>query len=506
MLFDRERNDRVFIQNPRSPALIHRNVEAPVLEKRTPDFRAASTFIVANRLPVEYHAVAGWRTSPGGLVSALEPAMRDLNAVWVGWRGSASGDDAPGPWLSRRPETASIGFLEIPLTQQEVTEFYDGACNAAFWPLYHDAVIDPVFRDEEFDTYRKINRRFADCVSARAPEGAQVWVHDYQLQLVPALLRKARPDLRIGFFLHVPFPAAADFSSLPWKEDVIDGLLGADVIGFQTATSAARFIEEACRRGPANVDGQNLVLHEPAGPRRVAVDVFPVGPDSGRFSALSATPAVREAAALIRADFGEPELILLGVDRLDYTKGIDLRIRAVAELLRSEEFRGRDIQFIQVAMPSRSNLPAYQRLRMEVEETLQSANNDLLACGLRPIHYVNAALPTERVIALYVAADIMLVTSLADGMNLVSKEFVACRRDGSGRLVLSRKTGAAEQLHDAWLIDPGDVEDLKRGIGESIRAGADDALERMRRMRQHVFDADARHWASSFLTRLRAHR
>lgn len=464
---------------------------------------SSHTYIVANRLPLEYHAVTGWRPSPGGLVSALEPALKKNGAVWVGWRGSPVPEDSRGQSPARPPQTDNIAVIEVPLTRREVRCFYDGVCNAGFWPLYHGSAITPVFHDSEFEVYRQINQRFADCVARNAPQGAQVWVHDYQLQLVPALLREARPDLRIGFFLHVPFPQPTDFEALPWKDSILGGLLGASLIGFQTAASAAHFIEEACRRLPATRDRNGLVLQDGAGSRRVAVDVFPIGPDTARFSGLAALHAVRDAADTIRADFGAPELILLGVDRLDYTKGIDLRIRAVADLLKSTEFRNRDIQFIQVAVPSRSELPAYQQLRVKVEATLQKANAELTALGLRPIHYVYETLPAEQVVALYLAADIMLITSLADGMNLVSKEYVTCREDGTGRLVLSRMAGAAAQLRDAWLINPSDPEDLKRGIGEAIRAGGDEARARMARLREAVFSADARHWTQTFLARLR---
>lgn len=467
---------------------------------------ASSVFIVANRLPVEFHVNGGWRSSPGGLVSALEPALQDLSAVWVGWRGSAVAADARGAKPRLPSGTANIAYIEVLITQHEAGYFYNGACNGAFWPLYHDALIAPVFSDDEFEVYRQVNERFADCVAESAPAGALVWVHDYQLQLVPALLREARPDLRIGFFLHVPFPASTQFDTLPWKESVLSGVLGADLVGFQTSSSAERFIDEACLRLPATRDGRGVLLRDLAGNRRVTVDVFPVGPDAERFSYLAARPAVRESAAGIRAEFGAPELILLGVDRLDYIKGIDVRIRAVADLLMSDEFRRRDIQFIQVAMPSRGELAAYQRLRATVEETLRAANAELTALGLRPIHYIYEALETEQVVTLYAAADVMLVTSLVDGMNLVSKEFVACRNEGSGRLVLSMAAGAAVQLRDAWLVDASSAADVKRGMGEAIRAGADEARDRMGRLRQAVFDADARRWAKSFLARLQESR
>lgn len=461
-----------------------------------------STFIVANRLPVEYHPVAGWRPSPGGLVSALEPALQNKNVVWVGWRGSPVSEDSHGPRSTRPPNTANITVMEIPMTQREVSDFYDGVCNAALWPLYHESVIAPVFRNEEFEVYRRINQRFADCVARSAPSGARVWIHDYHLQLVPAMLRQARPDLRIGFFLHVPFPSSSQFEALPWKTDILNGLLGAELIGFQTVDSADRFVEQVCQHAPATRNEGGLKLQEPAASRLVSVEVFPIGPDAERFAALAGSPTVRESAQRIRADFDSPELILLGVDRLDYTKGIDVRIRAVANLLKSDEFKMRDILFIQVAMPSRSDLAAYQQLRVTVEETLKAANAELVKCGLRAIHCMYEALPTEDVAALFVAADIMLVTSLADGMNLVSKEFVACRQQRDGRLVLTRTTGAAAQLRDAWIVEPGDIADLERGIRDAIRADANDAMNRMDRLRQVVFSANAKQWAQSFLSRL----
>ena len=460
------------------------------------------TFIVANRLPVEFDANEGWRPSPGGLVSALEPALEGRRTVWVGWRGGATTEDKEGHLSGIPPQLPHSEVIEVPMTAQEVGDFYDGVCNSAFWPLYHDVDLEPVFRDDEFQVYRKINRRFADCVAMNAPLGSSVWVHDYHLQLVPALLRHARPDLKIGFFLHIPFPSVLHFDSMPWKESVLEGILGAELIGFQTALSAERFMEEACLRAQATREDSGLMLGESSGRRKVTVGVFPVGPACERFASLATAPAVKDAAARIRAEFDLPELVLLGVDRLDYTKGIDLRIRAVASVLSSDEFRQRQIQFIQVAMPTRSNLKAYQNLRSTVEDTLHSANQRLAAHGLRPIHYIHQALPTDQVVALFVAADLMLVTSLADGMNLVSKEYVACRVQGSGRLVLSLTTGAAAQLGDAWLVDAYDIEDLKRGIRDALRATPSEACERMERLRKVVFNSDAKFWADSFLDRL----
>jgi trehalose 6-phosphate synthase len=296
------------------------------------------------------------------------------------------------------------------------------------------------------------------------------------------------------------------FDLLPWKDSILGGLLGANLIGFQTASFAKYFIEEVCRRFQVTRDERGIVLQDALGSRCVAVDVFPIGPDTGRFCGLAAAPAVRKAAATIRTNLGEPELILLGVDRLDYTKGIEQRIRAVTDIFKSIEFRDRDIQFIQVAVPSRSKLTAYQQLRFKVDETLRVANKELVELGLRPIHYLYETLQTEQLVAHYLVADLMLVTSLADGMNLVSKEYVACHGDGTGRLVLSRMAGAADQLRDAWLVDPNDFDELKRVIAEAIYASADEAQQRMNRLHRDVLNANAMHWAESFLSRLREAR
>lgn len=471
---------------------------------RKPPHDVPRTFIVANRLPVEHHPLKGWQASPGGLVSALKPALNETPAVWVGWRGCPSAEDPQAPLPTLPPQSANVTLMEIPMNGHEVKDFYDGVCNGMFWPLYHEASIAPTFSDDALEVYGRINQRFADCVATQAPLNAIIWVHDYHLQLVPQMLRKLRPDLRIGFFLHVPFPAAEEFQTLPWKESVLHGLLGADLIGFQTQTSAQRFIDAACQHLNARTDGQHLLLTDAAGRRPIKVGVFPVGPDAQKFASLAATRPLQAAAAKIRTDVQSPELVLLGIDRLDYTKGIDLRIRAVKNLLVSEAFKGRDIQFIQVAMPSRTELATYQQLRVDIDQALQRANDELVSRGLRPMVFQFEALTSQQVTALFVAADIMLVTSLADGMNLVCKEFIACKESGSGRLVLSKAAGAAAQLGDAWLVDPQDVADLERGIGDAIQCSAEDAHARMSRLRYIVFQSDAKQWAHSFLKSLDA--
>jgi len=459
----------------------------------------AETIIVANRLPAEYHPVTGWRPSPGGLVNALEPALSRTQATWVGWGGHPAPEDGHGQHPAHPPLAADGRIVEIPMSRSEMADHYEGFCNGALWPLYHDSVVPPVYRAHEFAAFQRIDRRFADRVAAIAPAGAAVWVNDYHLQLVPAMLREERPDLRIGFFLHVPFPTPDAFASLPWGDAILDGILGADLVGFQTPDAVRRFLDTVRRRPGVAVDGQRVTFDAPSGRRTITVGAYPVGPWAQRFADLADTPRTRLAAERIRTDFGDPDVLLLGVDRLDYTKGIERRIRAVADVVTSAGRDGRDIQFIQVAMPSRTGLPAYRQLRDAVEETLGAVNADLVGRGLRPIHYISEALPVEQVVALYVAADVMVVTPLADGMNLVSKEFVAARTHGDGRLVLSARAGAAVQLQDAWLVDPTDHADIVRGIHAALDADPAEAAARMAALRRSVFAQDALAWAQSFL-------
>ncbi len=287
--------------------------------------------VVANRLPAEYDPETGWRTSPGGLVSALEPALRGRSAIWVGWGGrliEEAGADAGGPI----PSDADFSLDELMLTTEEVAGYYEGFSNGALWPLYHDAIVRPVFHRTEFETYRSVNEKFARRVAERAAPGATVWIHDYQLQLVPAMLRLLRPDLAIGFFLHIPFPPVEIFGQLPWRRQILLGLLGADLVGFQTRQGALNFLRLVGKYLAMRPGGDRVVVDELSGARTVRVDAFPIGIDAKRYADLAASESARARANQIRADLGNPKTLLLGVDRLDYTKGIDVRIRAVGEL------------------------------------------------------------------------------------------------------------------------------------------------------------------------------
>ncbi len=458
--------------------------------------------VVANRLPVEYDEETGWRPAPGGLVTAMESVLRDRESLWIGWSGRY--EDAETTGAIPPPPTGSGGMVldEVPLTRAEVEGYYEGCSNGAIWPLYHDAIVAPVYHRTQFQTYRRVNEKFARRVAEVAPREALVWVHDYQLQLVPRMLRQLRPDLRIGFFLHIPFPPVELFSQLPWRRSILEGLLGSDLIGFQTKEAALNFLRLAQRFLALRPGGDRVVVDELSGSRTVRVEAFPIGIRAQDFASLAAEPITQERAAGIREDLGSPDLILLGVDRLDYTKGIDVRIRAVTELFEDGELDPESTVFVQVATPSRENVEEYQRIRDDVELLVSRANGDLGKLGVTPIHYLHQPMARDELTAMYVAADVMLVTPLRDGMNLVCKEYVACRTDEDGGLVLSEFTGAANQMSDAWLVNPYDIDGVKRSIMDAANAALPESQRRMSALRHGVFEQDVERWAADFLGRL----
>jgi len=469
--------------------------------------RHASFVVVANRLPVD--EVTGgstgggseevvqtddgrsWRRSPGGLVTALQPVLAGRQSVWIGWSGAAGAASASF-------EVDGIRIEPVPLSEEEIAEYYEGQSNATIWPLYHDAVETPVHHRAWQQAYRVINRRFAEAADRVAPARATVWVHDYQLQLVPALLRARRPDLRIGFFLHIPFPPAELFMQLPQRMEIIRGLLGADLVGFQTPLAAQNFLRLANqilglrRRGSA-------VEYEG---RAVRADSFPISIDVDEMERLGTSPSVLARADEIRGELGHPKTVILGVDRLDYTKGIEHRLRAYRELLAEGQLSTPDAVLVQVATPSRERVEQYIRLRENVEREVGHINGEFGRVGAPAVHYLHQSHSREELAALYRAADVLAVTPLRDGMNLVAKEYVAARSDLGGALVLSEFAGAARELRQAHLCNPHDINSIKEAIVRAVTADRGEAVRRMQAMRKQVRTHDVRRWAAEFLSAL----
>lgn len=460
--------------------------------------------IAANRLPVEFDAEEGWHRAPGGLVSAMESVLRETEAVWVGWSGQFA-DDAPESGTTQEvpDRIGEVQLVPVPLTRAEVSAHYDGFSNGALWPNYHGGIVAPAYHRSQFEAHREVNERFADLVAETAVHGARVWVHDYQLQLLPALLRARRPDLRIGFFLHIPFPPLEIFSQLPWRTQVIEGLLGADVVGFQTTDAVINF-QRAARRFAHVVNDEGVMqVAEAGGPRPILVRAYPIGIRASDYAELAGQPEIQQRAKQIRADVGDPEVLLLGVDRLDYTKGIDVRIQAVTELMLDGDLDPEHTAFIQVAPPTRAKVEEYQKIRDDVELLVSRANGALGPVGTNPVHYMHQAMAPDELAALYLAADVMLVTPLRDGMNLVAKEYVAAKVDDRGALVLSEFTGAAEQMSGAaWLVNPYDIRGMKATIMAALEEPQAAASARMHSLRKGVIEDDVAKWAREFLASL----
>lgn len=461
---------------------------------------SADLVIVANRLPVDRvrktDGSIAWRRSPGGLVSALEPVMRENDGAWIGWPGSD--DDDLEPFVED-----GLSLVPVALTELEIEEFYEGFSNGTLWPLYHDVVAKPEFHREWWDSYVEVNQRFADRAAEVASAGATVWVHDYQMQLVPQMLRELRPDLRIGFYLHIPFPPAELFSQLPWRRQLLEGLLGADIVGFQLAGAAQNFIRLVRQRVGHKTHRDMVYL--PDG-RTVQAAAYPISIDTEGFEELARSESVTERAAQIREALGNPERVLLGIDRLDYTKGIYPRLRAYSELVAEGHFEVEESVFVQVATPSRERVEQYRLLRDDIDRLVGRINGDLGKIGRPVISYMHSSFPRHEMAALYRAADIMVVTPYRDGMNLVAKEYVACRFENDGALVLSEFAGAAEELRQAWQVNPYDINGMKAAIVEASEADEKELSRRMKAMRKTVRENDVAHWASRFLEELEAVR
>ena len=452
--------------------------------------------IVANRLPVDRVELAdgtkGWRTSPGGLVTAIEPVMRANHGIWIGWPGGTDSDLEPF-------ESDGLELAPMSMSAQEIEEFYEGFSNATLWPLYHDLVAKPEFHREWWDSYVQVNQRFAERAAELAAEGATVWVHDYQLQLVPQMLRTLRPDLRIGFYLHIPFPPAELFQQLPWRRQILEGLLGADLVGFQLAGAAQNFVR-LVRQRVGHKTHRDLV-YLPDG-RTVRAAPFPISIDARGFEEMARSESVVARAAELREALGNPRKVFLGVDRLDYTKGIYARLRAFAELMGEGHIDVEDAVFVQVAVPSREQVEQYRRLRDEIERLVGRINGDHGRIGRPAVHYLHSSYPREEMAAMYAAADVMVVTPYRDGMNLVAKEYVACRYQDDGALVLSEFAGAADELRQAWLVNPHDINGMKSALLEAYQADEKEVTRRMRAMRKQVTQHDVQAWAASFMTGL----
>jgi trehalose 6-phosphate synthase len=452
--------------------------------------------IVANRLPVS-RGPDGWHASAGGLVTALRPVIAQVGGDWVGW------DDDPDG-VPQRVDGLDCDLHPVSLSQAAVQGYYHGFANRTLWPLFHDLIAQPVIDRGWWHAYEDVNQRIADATLAvidKAETTPLVWVQDYHLLLLPELLRRRVPDLPIGFFLHVPFPPPELFARLPWRDQVLTGLLAADSIGFHTVDYRDNFVRSVQRLfNGVTALGDTLIL--PTG-RHVRVVANPISIDTQEFADLGTSEATEQDLAELREQFTGRK-VFLGVDRLDYTKGIRHRLQAIELLLEREPDLRERFAFVQVAVPSRDDVEEYRELRRQVETEVGRINGRFTEPGHDvPVHYLYRGVPREKLGAYYRLADVMCVTPLKDGMNLVAKEFVTVQdaTNGTGVLMLSEFCGTAQEFgNDAVRCNPFDVLGMSELMSMAMEIDEDDRRDRVERMAETVRDRDVFRWVTDELT------
>ncbi|MEN6429152.1 MAG: bifunctional alpha,alpha-trehalose-phosphate synthase (UDP-forming)/trehalose-phosphatase [Phycisphaerales bacterium] len=456
-----------------------------------------SLIIAANRLPVSISKRDGQfraNPSPGGLAAGLAALPDSLKRIWLGWPGVSSEALKTEGKEHIREQLAAEDCVPVFLSQRQMDQYYLGFCNKTIWPLFHYFPGRTAFEQEFWKSYEEVNSLFCDELMKVTQPGDSVWVHDFQLMLLPQLLRERIPELAIGYFLHIPWPSYELFRLLPWREEILRGLLGADLIGFHTHDYARHFLSSIAR-----ICGVEHAVGEITVDNRIArVDAFPLGIDYDKYANAASDQEVREEINNIRSTVGDRRVIL-SIDRLDYTKGIVERLEAFDWFLSTwPQYKG-SVTLIIVAVPSRAGIEDYQLIRQRLEQLVSRINGNHGTIGYVPVWYLYQSMPFKRLTALYSAADVCLVTPLRDGMNLIAKEFVATRADGRGVLVLSEMTGAASELGEALVVNSNDKEAVGQAIKQALEMPQPEQIERNRVMQERLRRYNVNRWSSDFL-------
>ncbi|HSB94207.1 MAG TPA: bifunctional alpha,alpha-trehalose-phosphate synthase (UDP-forming)/trehalose-phosphatase [Flavitalea sp.] len=457
------------------------------------------TIIVSNRLPVKLTETAGGLTltpSEGGLATGLGSIYRQGSNVWIGW---------PGMDIENVDEQREIqealeeeNLKPVFLTQEEINQYYEGFSNEVIWPVFHYMNTYAKYQQSYWDYYVRVNKKFVKAVLEIAEKDDVIWIQDYQLLLMPGLIRKAMPGISIGFFQHIPFPSYELFRLIPWRSEILEGMLGADLLGFHTYDDARHFAH-ACRRLIGTKNSSNIINYDN---RAVVVDSFPMGIDANKFEQLSGQQAVQSEMQFLRDNFLDFRMVL-SIDRLDYSKGIMQRLQAFELLLQMEPSCLEKVVLYMVVVPSRDTVPQYKELRDEIDKFVGNINARYRTIAWQPVYYFYRSFPLEHLSALYNMASVCLVTPMRDGMNLVCKEYVASRVNEDGVLVLSEMAGASKELIDALLVNPNDIGAIAGAIREGLFMSPEEQKRRMQSMRQIVKKFDINHWVKNFMDKLK---
>jgi trehalose 6-phosphate synthase/phosphatase len=456
--------------------------------------------LVSNRLPIKIDRVGKdfeFTPSIGGLATALSSFYKDYNSVWVGWPGVNSEDLSKDDKEKIRTGLDENRCQGVFLSGCDVELYYEGFSNKTVWPLFHYFITHTRMDPADWEAYRKVNEEFASEILKVAEKGDTVWIHDYHLFLLPGMLRKRMPELSIGYFLHIPFPSSEVFRTLPWRNEILKGMLGADLIGFHTYDYVLHFLSSVRRL----LGYENSLGYIQVGSRTVKISSFPISIDFEYFSvAHKAKDVVKEKKEILgRVDNRK---IIMSIDRMDYTKGIPQRIRAYGRFMEKYPQYHEKVTLINVASPSRIGVDTYQDLRVEVEQLVGEVNGKYTKLGWVPIWYIFQNIPQNQLLALYSTADVALITPLRDGMNLIAKEYIASRSDHTGVLILSELAGAAKELGEALHVNPKNIEEVADSIYEALEMPRKKQIKSNRIMRDRIRKYDVDRWASDFISEL----
>ncbi len=452
--------------------------------------------IISNRLPVTVDRSEGaiqYQPSAGGLATGLNSLDDTFEKIWAGWPGETIEEEEEQQQV--RLDLKEMGLEPVFLTEDDLRLYYEGFSNKVIWPHFHYFTQHTTYRDDYWQAYQRVNRKFADAVIPMLQEGDLVWVHDYQLMLLPQMIREAFPNISIGFFLHIPFPSYEVFRILPWREALLEGVLGADQIGFHTFGYMRHFLSAAYRLvGREHEFGQIRMAN-----RTINVDVFPMGIDYDTY-AYPKVDLYKDDGSFQIKQLAKNRKLVLSIDRLDYTKGIPERLRAYWRFLEQYPEWHRKVVLLMIVVPSRSNVDQYQDLKEEIEQLTSRLNGEYGTFDWVPVQYFYRSLNFGELTTLYQESDVALITPLRDGMNLVAKEFVASKETNPfGVLILSEMAGASGELNDALLVNPQDQFRIAEALAEALQMNRNEQQWRLENMQTRLKTYDVRQWANSFI-------
>lgn len=457
----------------------------------------SKTIIVSNRLPVKITEKEGeyvLNPSEGGLATGLGSIYRQGYNIWIGWPGVDVNEAAQG---QIKQQLGTMNLMPVYLTQDEINNYYEGFSNEVLWPVFHYMSVYARYEQVYWDYYYQVNTKFRDAVLEVAEPGDVIWIHDYQLLLLPGMIRAAAPDVAIGYFQHIPFPSFELFRLIPWRVELLEGMLGADLLGFHTFDDSHHFLNAVTRLLPLNATANIVTVND----RAVVAETFPMGIDNSKFELLSQDPEVIKQVENLRENFQGTHMVL-SIDRLDYSKGIIQRLQAFELFLQLYPEYIEKVVLYMIVVPSRDSVAQYKELRDAIDMLAGGINARFRTLNWHPINYFYRSFPVETLSALYNFADVGLVTPMRDGMNLVSKEYVASRKDSNGVLILSEMAGASKELIDALIVNPNNIGAIARGIHEALNMPEGEQRRRMKQMQQIVSKFNISHWVKLFMARL----